>query len=80
MYFRPMVNAREMLQKYLEAEQSILDGKDIVFEGRRLSMPDLSQIQEGRKHWETKVAQEEDQQKNVKRIGGVSFSVARFDQ
>lgn len=75
-----MATAQEMLDKYLAAEQAILDGQDISFDGRRLSLPDLPEIIAGRKEWEVRVANETASAKKVRKIGGIGYSVARFDQ
>lgn len=52
----PLETARDMLARYLAAEAEILDGKTVSFGGRTLTMVDLSEIQEGRREWERKVA------------------------
>lgn len=75
-----MATSQEMLDKYLAAEQAILEGQDISFDGRRLSMPDLPEIREGRKEWEQRVADEAASNKKVRKMGGINYSVARFDQ
>lgn len=49
------INAQEMLDKYLEAEASILLGKTTVFNGRTHTMAELPQIQAGRREWERRV-------------------------
>ncbi|PTQ70361.1 hypothetical protein [Pseudomonas sp. GV071] len=51
-----LVQARGMLQRYLDAELEILDGKSVTFSGRTLTMVDLADIQKGRLEWERKVA------------------------
>ena len=51
-----LVQARSMLQRYLDAELEILDGKSVTFSGRTLTMVDLADIQKGRQEWERKVA------------------------
>lgn len=49
-----LVQARGMLQRYLDAELEILDGKSVTFSGRTLTMVDLADIQKGRQEWERK--------------------------
>lgn len=48
--------ARDMLAAYLRAECEILEAKSTTFNGRTLTMVDLSEIQNGRKDWERRVA------------------------
>lgn len=60
-----LVQAQRMLQRYLDAELEILDGKTVTFSGRTLTMVDLSDIQKGRLEWERKV----NQLQNVARRG-----------
>lgn len=52
-----LVQARQMLQRYFDAELEILDGKTVTFGGRTLTMVDLGDIQKGRLEWERKVNQ-----------------------
>ncbi|WP_395593078.1 primosomal replication protein PriB/PriC domain protein (plasmid) [Pseudomonas sp. B26140] len=49
------ISAQEMLDKYLEAEAAVLEGKEINFNGRKLVRADLPQIIAGRKEWERRV-------------------------
>lgn len=44
--------AQQMVDRYIEAEMAVLDGKAIQFGGRTLTMENLNQIREGRKEWE----------------------------
>jgi len=53
-----MTQAQQMLQKYLDAEAAVLDGRSITFNGRTLTMVDLVQIRAGRAEWERRVASE----------------------
>jgi hypothetical protein len=76
-----MTIATDMLEKYLAAEQAILDGKSVSFKGRTLSYENLQEIRDGRKEWEARVATEQTPSSvKSKQIGGLSFAVARFDQ
>ncbi len=53
-----VTTAQRMLDKYLEAELAVLEGRSITFAGRNLTMADLNQIREGRLEWERRVATE----------------------
>lgn len=53
------VTAQQMVDRYIEAEQAILEGKSVQFGGRTLTMENLGQIREGRKEWERRAAVEE---------------------
>lgn len=76
-----MTQATDMLEKYLAAEQAILEGKSYTLAGRSLSMENLSEIRDGRKEWESRVKAEQTPQGNkTRQIGGLGMSVARFDQ
>ena len=50
-----MTTAQQMLEKYMEAELAVLDGRSITFNGRTLTMVDLAQIRTGRLEWERRV-------------------------
>lgn len=50
--------AEQMLQRYMDAEMAVLEGKSVQFGGRTLTMENLSQIIAGRKEWERRVASE----------------------
>ncbi len=76
-----MTQATDMLERYLAAEQAILEGKSVSFSGRNLTFENLAEIREGRKEWEARVRAEQTPQANKSRqIGGLGMSVARFDQ
>lgn len=66
--------AQQMLDKYIEAEQAVLDGRSVTMGGRTLTMVDLNQIREGRQEWERRV--------NAERIsaqgGNPGYSLAIF--
>lgn len=49
------ITAQEMVDRYLEAEQAILMGKEILFNGRKLIMSDLEEIRAGRLEWERRL-------------------------
>lgn len=45
-----------MIQRYVEAEQSVLSGKSIAFNGQQMTMENLSEIRKGRKEWESRLS------------------------
>lgn len=71
-----MTIATEMVAKYLEAETALLLGKTVSFGNRTLSAENLAEIRKGRQEWERRAQAE---QNGGATIGGMSFSVARFD-
>lgn len=73
-----MTTSAQMLAKYLEAEQAVLAGKTITFQGRSMGMENLQEIRAGRLEWEGRVAQESRGASRRPSIGGMSYSVARF--
>ncbi|GDI54546.1 hypothetical protein BvCmsKKP055_02306 [Escherichia coli] len=48
--------AREMIQRYREAEMAVLEGKSVTFNGQQLTLESLSQIRAGRQEWERRLA------------------------
>lgn len=50
-----MTTSQQMLEKYIDAELAVLDGRSITFGGRTLTMVDLAQIRTGRQEWERRV-------------------------
>lgn len=48
--------AQDMVDRYLAAEIAVLDGKETFFQGRKVVMSDLKDIQAGRLFWERRVA------------------------
>ncbi|GAA4879871.1 hypothetical protein [Ferrimonas pelagia] len=44
-----------MIDTYLQAEKDVLDGKQVSFGGRTLTMENLSEIRSGRKEWEARL-------------------------
>lgn len=69
-----MTTSQQMLDKYMEAELAVLDGKTVMFGGRTLTMADLNQIREGRLEWERKVKAEQAAASGQK----VGYSLASF--
>ncbi|AYD44762.1 MULTISPECIES: hypothetical protein [Yersinia] len=45
-----------MLQQYLTAEKTVLEGKSITFNGQSMTMENLSEIRKGREAWERRLA------------------------
>lgn len=72
-----MTTATDMLASYLAAEAAVLAGKSVQFKGRAHTYEDLAEIRKGRLEWERRVASESGAR--APSIGGLSFSVARFD-
>ncbi|SEJ57835.1 hypothetical protein SAMN05216201_11167 [Pseudomonas linyingensis] len=54
-----MTQAESMVQKYIEAEVAVLEGRSVSFSGRTLTMENLSEIRTGRLQWERRVAAEQ---------------------
>jgi hypothetical protein len=53
-----MSTATEMLQKYLDAEAALLEGKEVRFGNRLLTMENLGEIRKGRQEWEQRISGE----------------------
>lgn len=66
------VSPQDMLDKYLAAEMAVLEGKEIMFNGRKQVMSDLPQIIAGRQEWERRV-------NNRRFQGSPGYSLARFE-
>lgn len=47
---------QQMVDKYLQAEMDVLEGKTTIFNGRTLTMADLPDIRAGRAEWERRVS------------------------
>ncbi|EJE4463436.1 hypothetical protein QOO85_004862, partial [Salmonella enterica subsp. enterica] len=45
-----------MIQRYIEAEMAVLDGKSVTFNGQQMTMENLSEIRQGRQEWERRLA------------------------
>lgn len=71
-----MPTATEMRDKYLAAEQALLEGKEARMGDRALRMEDLAEIRAGRKEWEARVAAEQAAADSAPRLGGSAFKVA----
>lgn len=48
---------KQMLDKYLEAEMAVLEGKSISLNGQSMTMENLSEITKGREYWERRYSQ-----------------------
>lgn len=73
-----MTTAASMLSEYLKAEQAVLAGKTITFQGRSMGMENLQEIRAGRREWEARIAQERRVASCRPSIGGMSFSIVSF--
>lgn len=49
-------DAQKMVDQYIQAEAAILSGKSVTWQGRTVSMENLTEIRAGRKEWEARVA------------------------
>lgn len=47
---------QQMVDKYLQAEMDVLEGKTTIFAGRTLTMVDLPDIRAGRLEWERRAS------------------------
>lgn len=70
-----MTRAQQMVDKYIEAEMAVLEGRSVTFGGRTLTMADLNQIRDGRKEWERRVATEA----TATHGGRAGYSLATFE-
>lgn len=67
-----MTTAQQMLDRYIQAELALLDGKTVQFSGRTLSMESLAEIRKGRMEWEQRVAAEQ----AARRGNNIRYSLA----
>lgn len=67
-----MTTSQQMLERYIDAELAVLDGRSVTIGGRNLTMENLQQIREGRMEWERRVAAESNAAAG--RRGGVSLA------
>lgn len=72
-----MSTATDMLTKYLDAEEAILQGKEVRIGDRTFRYEDLAVVQQGRREWEARARAEARSGANT--IGGLGFCVARMD-
>jgi hypothetical protein len=66
-----------MMQRYLDAERALLEGKEVSFGERRLRMEDLAEIRAGRQEWEARVRAESGAG-GGQVFGGRGYSLANF--
>lgn len=50
-----MSTATDMLAAYIDAEQRVLVGQVVVWQGRSLTRADLAEIRAGRQEWQARV-------------------------
>ncbi|EAM8752188.1 hypothetical protein ACFEPA_003130 [Salmonella enterica] len=62
-----------MIQRYIEAEMAVLDGKSVTFSGQQMTMENLSEIRQGRQEWERRLAALITRQR-----GNTGYRLARF--
>ncbi|MDV2864967.1 hypothetical protein [Phytobacter ursingii] len=62
-----------IVQRYVEAEMAVLDGKSITFNGQQMSYENLSEIRKGRQEWERRLAASDRQS-----LGRPGYKLARF--
>lgn len=62
-----------IIQRYLEAETIVLEGKSITFNGQSMTMESLSEIRKGRAYWERRLSD-----LIASRRGRPMYKVARF--
>ncbi|KGT87236.1 hypothetical protein NG99_23730 [Erwinia typographi] len=62
-----------VLQKYIEAEIAVLDGKSVEINGQSMTMENLDKIIAGREKWERRLQQFTDA-----RLRRPQYSLARF--
>lgn len=62
-----------MIQRYLDAETSVLEGKSITFNGQSMTMENLSEIRKGRESWERRLTS-----LTATHRGRPMYKVARF--
>lgn len=46
---------QEMIDRYIQAEKDVLDGKSISMNGRTMSHEDIAEIRIGRREWEQRL-------------------------
>ncbi|QMM75428.1 hypothetical protein HVW95_05185 [Escherichia coli] len=65
--------ARNMVQRYRDAEMAVLEGKSVTFNGQQMTLESLSEIRAGRQEWERRLAAMVN-----RRRGNHGFKLARF--
>lgn len=64
-----------MLQKYIDAEMAVLDGKSVEINGQSMTMESLGEIRKGRESWERRLQQAIDAQRRRPQ-----YCLARFSK
>lgn len=62
-----------IIQRYTDAEISVLEGKSITFNGQQMTLENLSEIRKGRQEWERRLAY-----LLAQRHGRPGYKLARF--
>lgn len=62
-----------MIQRYIDAEMAVLEGKSVTFNGQQMAMENLSAIRQGRQEWERRLAA-----LAARRRGNPGYKLARF--
>ncbi|MGA6468757.1 hypothetical protein ACPEGW_02220 [Escherichia coli] len=62
-----------MIQRYIDAEIAVLDGKSVTFNGQQMTMENLSEIRQGRQEWERRLVA-----LTARRRGDPGYKLARF--
>lgn len=62
-----------MIQRYIDAEMAVLDGKSVTFNGQQMTMENLSEIRQGRQEWEHRLVA-----LTARRRGNPGYKLARF--
>ena len=62
-----------IIQRYTDAEITVLDGKSITFNGQQMTLENLSEIRKGRQEWERRLAS-----LLAQRHGRPGYKLARF--
>lgn len=65
------ITAQDMVDRYLAAELAVLDGQEVMFNGRKQVMSDLPSIRAGRLEWERRA-------KAQQSAGRPGYSLANF--
>jgi len=50
-----LITAQQMVERYMQAEADVLDGKTIMFNGTSHTHEDIEKIRVGRREWEQRV-------------------------
>ncbi|EFB8330530.1 TPA: hypothetical protein ROQ19_002453 [Escherichia coli] len=62
-----------MIQRYIDAEMAVLDGKSVTFNSQQMTMENLSEIRQGRQEWERRLVA-----LTARRRGNPGYKLARF--